>query len=255
MPNIWKFGAQGDAPAPNNSGNSGDKSNSGNQDNKNNNDNNNNNNNVDPNMQMVDTIWDEIKKDPKDQNDKNNNNQQQQQQQSDPQKDVDTYLAGIGLGEYKLTEQELEAFKSGEGVQSAFDNINKRIRDSHIKAVSAANTLLEKKIPELVEAAVNKSKSFYQGEQLRDLLQERLPWTRDPVIAPMAETILRQLLIKGATHDQGIEGTKKYFERVQKAMDPSYIAPNKNTNQPYRGQRPQETGNMDWMKVLSPGNN
>ena len=211
--------------------------------------------NVDPNDALIDDIWKETKAKPNPNEPAPTQQQQTAPTQTDPAKDVDTYLNSIGLGELKLSETELESFKTGDGVQAVIDNINKRIRDSHVKALSGASTLIEKKVKDAVELAVNSSKSFYQGEQLRGLLQDKLPWTKDPVIAPMAETVLRQLLTKGATYEQGIEGTKKYFERVQLAMDPSYVAPNKNTQGSYgNNARKPDQGNTDWLKVLSPGN-
>lgn len=263
MPSIW-----GNRPNSSNSddANKNNQQNNNNHQNNqgggnNNNQNDNNNNNEDPNARMIDDIWKDIetKKDDNsgnngnNQNNQNNQNQNDPNNQSDPQKDVDAYLAKVGLGDFKLTEAELEAFKTGDGVQGVLDNLNKRIRDSHISAITSANKLMDKKIEAAVDAAVGKSKSFYQGEQLRSLLQERLPWTKDTAIAPMAETVLRQLLTKGASYEQGIKGVEQYFQRVQKAMDPGYEPPNSNTRQPFRGQK-QEQGNQDWIKILSPSN-
>lgn len=228
-----------------------------------NNDNNNNNNksdNIDPNDKMVDDIWNEMKKDDtknggvdptKQQNGPNN----QQQQQQDPKAELKSYLDGVGLGDFTLTDAQKEQIKSGEGLDAIFADINGRIQLSHTKALSGASALIDKKVKDAVAQAVGESRSYVKGEQLRSELHASLPYTKDPIIGPVAETVYKRILEKGATVPDAIKAVDKFFERVAKTRDPDYVEPNSNTRNSFRGGSSQmKEGpageNEGWLDVL-----
>lgn len=214
-------------------------------------------NNGGNNDDLINTIWDDVKKDnkaadPNNNNQQNNQQQQQQQQQPDLQKQTTDYLASVGLGDLALSEAEIENLKSGEGFAAFAKNINGRIQQAHLKALSNANQLIDKKVEAAVAQAVDKSKSFYQGEQIREILRDKLEIAKDPLYAPVVETITRQFLSKGATLDQAIDGTKKYLEKLSQKMDPN--APNANTKNGFRGNPRQQDDNTNWLDVLGAKN-
>lgn len=216
------------------------------------------NNNIDPNEGLINDIWKETQDDKGQGPNNNGSNAQQQQQQttqSDPKKDMADYLDGLGLGEFTLSDADKAAIQSGEGLDALVSNINQRIQRAHTSALSNASKLIDARVSAAVDKAVEKSKSFYQGEQLRGVLHEKLPFTKDDVIGPIAETVMRRLMEKGADVTQAIAGTEKFFNRVQTKMDPTYVPPNANTRQGFRQSAVPKAGpsgeNESWLSVLS----
>jgi hypothetical protein len=209
----------------------------------------NNNNNGGTNQDLIATIWDEKKDDASSggKSGEQPNNQQQQPQNQPVQKtdeqlraEVSTFLGSVGLGELTLSAADVEKLSSGENTHQEFANIiNNRIQQGFLQAVQSSQRLmaaeLDKRLPEMVEQAFNKSKGFFEGNNLRSILHKELPFTTDPSIGPVAETVMRQFLVKGATKEKAIEHTREYFDRVRKAMDPNYVPVNRNSRTTFRG--------------------
>jgi hypothetical protein len=214
-------------------------------------------NNSGTNNDILDDIWKETKAadDPNKQQQNQQQQQQQQQQQTDPQKQVTDYLASVGLGEFTLTDAQIEQLKTGEGFPELMGQVNQRIQQSHLKAMSNVSTLVDAKVKAAVESAFDKSKSFFQSHQLRETLQEAMPTiAKDPNFGPVAETVLQQLLSKGLSVPKAIEGTKEYFKRMAERVQGENVNPN--TRQPFRsGPSAQEgSGNEGWLDVLRVNN-
>ena len=214
-------------------------------------------NNIDPNINLIQDTW----KDHVDPNKKVDDVAEKPAIQPgsppDPKAELKKHLDDVGLGDLTLTDAEIEAFKSGENVADILGKINQRIQTSYLKSMSNFSTVMEKKIEAAVEKAVQQSASMFEGERLRDILYEELPFTRDTAIAPIAETVLRQYLSKNMSKKDAIEATKKYFKHMQKSMDPDYVEPNPNTRTNFRGNPPPGDAkglpagdNQSWLAVL-----
>lgn len=216
-------------------------------------------NNGGTNEDLISTIWDETKDAPPGQGNPPNGQQQQQQQQTPPQRtdeqvrgEINQHLQSVGLGDFALTAADVEKLQ-GENSHQEFANlINNRLQQSYLQAVQTSqkliNAILEKRIPEAIEQAVNQSKAFVNGNDLRSHLRKEIPFADDPAIGPMAETVFRQFLVKGASKEKATEQTKLYFERVRAAMDPNYVPPNPNTRTTFRGHPRQAMNFVDVLK-------
>jgi len=257
------MGQNDDRPAGNSNNNSGGNNPQNNGNNNNNNTNNNNNNNTDNKNDSIDdlvqNIWSDVKdgnsgggnqpqnqQQPQNQNNPNNNNNNGPQKT--PEEQIADHLKSVGLEPIQLTEQDKTALQSGD-FGGVMDRINQKITGAYIESMKASNKLIENAVTKAVDQAVNKSKNFVEGTQLRELLNEKLPFTKDASIGPVAETIMQRLLGKGATKDQALDGVQKWFDRTFKTVNPDF-QPNPNRNEGFR-RTPQSTSeDTDWLKAL-----
>lgn len=169
----------------------------------------------------------------------------------DPDKQVSDFLAKQGLGDFKLSEQELEGFKSGDpaSVQATMDKLNSRIQNGFIKALSNTNTLITKQVEKAVKDAVGESRKLIIDDKARTALFAAIPWAKDPAIAPVAETVMRKFMEKpGSTIEKAAKLTADYYRHVAKQMDPEW-EPNTNTGGSFR-RTPSHPGDMDFLSIL-----
>lgn len=156
--------------------------------------------------------------------------------------EIATHLGSVGLGDIALSAADVEKL-SGENSHQEFANlINTRIQQAYLQSMQSAQRLmratLDAELPKMVEEAVNKSKSFFEGDRLRSVLKGDdflKPLMDDPSSSPVVETVMRQFIVKGANKDKAIQLTRDYFQRLRKAMDPEYVPPSANTRTTFRG--------------------
>lgn len=214
----------------------------------------NNQNNTGPQTDLIDSMWDEETRgddnggNPPPNNGNNppanangNGNPPAPAVRTDEQlrADISTHLGSVGLGNLEISAADLERLQ-GENSHQEFANlVNTRIQQAYLQAIQSSqrlfNSMLDQRLPKAVEEAVGKSKSFFQGDQLRTFLKANIPLASDPALGPIAETVFRQFMVKGADKEKALELTKAYFDRVRSAMDPNYIPTNTNTRTTFRG--------------------
>lgn len=213
-------------------------------------------NNGGTNDALIATIWDEQKpqggNDPQPPNNQPPNNQPQQRTDEQMRSDISTHLNSVGLGDLALTAADMEKL-NGENSHQEFANlINTRMQQVYLQAIQSAQKLftnmLDQRIPKAIEDAVTQSKAFVNGNELRTELFKDMPWADDPAIKPMAETVFRQFLVKGASREKARELTKQYFDRVRQAMDPDYVPPSANTRTTFRGNPRTAINFVDMLK-------
>ncbi len=201
---------------------------------------------------IVDNIFSEDDKSKKNDAIVDPNAAPQNQPAPDPEKQVADYLKGVGLAPIKLTEAQLEAFKSGDGVQEVLDNLNQQIAQGHLSAVSSAQKLISKQVKDAVAEAVGSSATLLRDDKARDALRTAMPWASKPAFAPMAETILEKFL-KKSNNDipRAVKLTQLYFQQQMQEMDPDAQV-NMNTSGNNRKARtPQNPGDTNWISVLT----
>lgn len=224
--------------------------------------------NVDPNLEnndgtnqdLIATIWDEAKGEEKPGSKAGDPPVQQQQQpvqKTDEQLrgEVSSHLSAVGLGDIQLSAQDVEKFSGEQGHQEFANFINTRMQQVYLQAIQSSQRLfqsmLDAQIPKAVDSAFDKSKSFFEGNNLRSVLrsdQELGALMNDPATGPIVETVMRQFLVKGSNKDKALEQTKQYFQRVRKAMDPDYIPVNRNSRSSFRGDPRTAVNFLDVLK-------
>ena len=215
-------------------------------------------NNLPTNDALIDDIWKASKtqsqsgNDPAQQNDPSNP-QPAAKTTADLQKTVKDYLQTLDLGDLTISEADIERLKSGEGFQDLASNLNGRIQNSFLNAVGEVNKLLNKKLPQMVEEAVNKSRQVYEGGELRKRLNEQMPFTRDAAVGPVAESVLRRFLEKPDTSEaQAMDLTKRFFQRVGGMVSEHFPNGDVNTNtrEGFRGAPRVSSETKNWLDVL-----
>lgn len=202
------------------------------------------------NDDAINAIWENVQRDNPTVPDAPQN--PQNQPAPDPKDTLKKYLEGVGLGDLTFDDKSMAAIGTPEGLADQFSSINKRLQQGHVETLKAIKTMLDANIPKAVQDAVTKSRSYVDGKELRGLLNEKLPFTKDPAIGPVAETIMQRFRDKGANVEQALEGTQKWFDHTFKTVDPSY-SPNPNVNGRFGPQRTPQApkgGEMDWLDAL-----
>lgn len=224
----------------------------GNTDNRNNNNQGSGNNNDTSNDVNVDDIWKDIKKENSTGDVRNENTQQTTAPDNrKPEEKLKDYLDSVGIKPVVLDDRDKEDLKNGE-FGGVLGRINDQVAQSHIKALQSMNTVVEAKVAAAVDAAVGKSKAAFEGDKALSALNTAHPWTKDPVIGPIAQTIMQQFINRGATQDQAVTGVGKYFDRVDEKRGINKINSNRNGN--FRGPADQSetSGDVDWVDLLTP---
>lgn len=203
--------------------------------------------------ETIDNIWNEVKKDAdvQNNNDSNNNNNNNQPLVK-PEDQIKEYLSSVGLAPIALSDSDKAELQAG-NFDGVIGRINQNIQTAHMAAVKSSNTLIDQKVARAVEEAVGKSKSFVAGQRSLEALHKALPYTADAAISPVAQTVMQRFIDRGATQEQAIEGVKKWSKRLADAVNPPAKV-NPNLNGQYRGAQNENSGDVDWLTLLSPGN-
>lgn len=192
---------------------------------------------------LVAKIWEAQK--PSDDKTKKDDTNNDNKTTVDANKQVTDYLAGIGLDPIVLSEQEVESFKDGTGIQSFLDRVNTKIQTAHTKAVSAAHALVTKAVDTAVAKAVETSDAKAAGTRYRDHIKANISAAKSPLFSPIVESVFKQFIDKGANIDQATNATKTYLEKLAQEIDPQV-----NTNNGGRFRTPQRAENTDWLAML-----
>ncbi len=259
----------GNTSADNQNNNNSNNQNNNNQNNSNNNNNNQNNNNNNSNNNnnngngsdatndeaFLDKLWSDVQDDDKNKNNNNNNNNNNNSPApvvKTPEEQIKAYLDSVGLKPIEFGDTDIEAVKNGTFDWKQFtDKVNNNVTQAHLQSLSSSKKMIDNAVKEAVEKAVGDSKSYFAGEQFRQVMHEKLEFTQDPAIGPVAETIAQRLMGRGATRDQAIQGVQKWFDHVFAKANPDFEL-NGNTRDTYRGnmRNNSKSGNVDWLDML-----
>lgn len=224
----------------------------GNMDNRSGNDRQQNDNNNIDNDVNVDDIWKDIKRENSTGDDRNRDTTVTAPPDTrKPEEKLKDYLDSVGIKPIVLDDRDKEDLKNGE-FGNVLSRINDQVAQSHIQGLKSMNTVVEAKVAAAVEAAVGKSRAAFEGDKALTALQTAHPWTKDPVIGPIAQTIMQQFITKGATQEQAIVGVGKYFDRVDEKRNGGKVNSNRNGN--FRGpaDNSETSGDVDWVDLLTP---
>jgi len=171
----------------------------------------------------------------------------------DTEVQMSAYLKKVGLEPIVLSEQEIEGFKNGEGVQELVNRLNQRAQQAHIAALRSSDVLIKQQVAEAVKKAVGDSATLLRDDKARDAMVKDMPWTAHPAFKPVAESILSQFLRKsGGDIARSVKLTRMFFEQQQQAMDPEGHS-NTNTGGNNRTMRrnPNGGGDIDFSALLT----
>jgi len=134
----------------------------------------------------------------------------------------------------------------------------------------AAERLTKAQVATASAAAVNEAQQGTRNEMARTQLNKDLPFTQEPELAPIADTVLNGFLAQGQSVPEAIASTGAYFEATAKTagqhfgmqVEPtqnqrpgqqSFRQSNDNPNDNYSGPGQNNQGD-DWVAHLTSGN-
>ncbi len=153
-----------------------------------------------------------------------NAGQQQQQQQQAPQQQqpaksseevFGTYIEkleltkDIDLG--KISEELTQG--NTEGLGTALKTV---AAQTYRQAMVDMSKIIDQKVTAGVEKAVQQSSNAVQGNMAVSQMQTALAFTKNPAIAPIAGAVLSQLIKKGKSVDDAVDGVRQFFQNTSK---------------------------------------
>lgn len=171
----------------------------------------------------------------------------------DPKKQLDDYLASQGLDPIVLSDVDKEELKNGN-----FDNLmlklSGKIQQAHVKGLSSSQTMIEAAVTKAVEKAVGQSRADASGRENLNALHSALPFTKDPAIGPVAQTVMQKFLDRKMSTEDAIKGVKKFFDHTAGKVTGSEVNRNRSGNyQSARDTNSDGEGRESWLDILSPG--
>ncbi len=227
------------------------------QENTNNGNNQNNNNNIQDNNDNFDKLWQD-EADNTDQGKKSTTQQQTQPENvSDNSTQFNDYIATINFMEGVDLPKIAEELNTGktDSMQDAFTKVG---QNAYKRALADGAKIMDHKISQAVEQAVQKAGVNVNANMAVSTMEQRLGYTKDPAMSPIAKAVLAQLMKKGKSLDDAVQGVDKYFARTAQLL-------NKNKNAPHgrpgnRGFNTRDNNNvqsddgdeedLDWMELL-----
>ncbi len=124
------------------------------------------------------------------------------------------------------------------------------------QAMVDMSKVIDQKVTAGVKAAVQQSSSAVQGNMAVTQMNTALAFTKNPAIAPVAGAVLSQLIKKGKTVDDAVEGVRKFFQNTSKISAKELglqHAPNQRPgNQSFNGAGDlgDDDEEIDWLETM-----
>jgi hypothetical protein len=175
-------------------------------------------------------------------------NPQQQQQPSDPTAAFNAHVESLRLTDGINFQQVANDLAQGNhtSLEAAFKSLG---ANSYRAGVSDAQRLMNGKIDDAVNKAVNQSTGNYKSDMIVNRMNDSLPFTKAPEIAPIAKAVLTQMISKGKTHDEAIEEVGKFFQHVGNTVNHNTQAPEGNPGS--RNYNNRQTTTTDWDEIFT----
>lgn len=182
--------------------------------------------------------------------------QQQQQQQTPNVNEVfDTYIQELDLTKGIDLAKVSEELNQGntESLGKAFSEIAAK---TYRQAMLDMSKVIDQKVQAGVTAAVQQSSNAVHGNLAVKQMNTTLEFTKNPAIAPIANAALSQLIKKGKSVDDAVEGVRRFFQNTSKISAKELGLQNpprgRPGNQPFSGPNEitDDDDDGDWMETL-----
>lgn len=138
-----------------------------------------------------------------------------QQQQVDSGAVFDKHIAGLKLTDgIDLTEISNDLNQGNTGsLEKVFEKLTANV---YRQSMMDASRIIDKKVQEGVDKAIQQSTNAVHGNMAVDRMQAAMPFTKDPAISPVASAVLSQLIKKGKSVEDAVIGVRKFFQNTAK---------------------------------------
>lgn len=158
------------------------------------------------------------------------------------------------------------AVREGDAEKASEFFMNSMISTARV-AMAGADRLATAKMTKAMEESVTRATAVTHTNLAVQEMNNRLGFTRDPAIAPVAEQVLNGFLARGDNADTALDNVEKYFKEFALTAGSQFgMAPPNNDLRPgqrgFNDSRMQQNDNtddgqpkeMDWLDVLTSGN-
>lgn len=164
----------------------------------------------------------------------------------------------LGVTAPQISPEMQQAFQQGDfrGLQEVLAGMQRQMFGA---ALQVAKQLATVEAQKAQAAAVDSAKAYMGGNDARRALNEALPYTRDPALGPVAESVMSRALETGANQETAIKMVAAYFNSIgDRVKMPAPVAQNYGgMSMQYPGspafQGPQSERDVDWMALLQGG--
>lgn len=152
----------------------------------------------------------------------------------------------LGLNPVTLTEEQRQKFANGDfsAIEGMLNQVQKQ---AFMATVKAAQALVAKGTEDALKKAQTSTQMYVRGSDARSAMQAELPFTTDPMFAPVAESVLSRALNAGLDTASAVKAVRGWFATLNTASSASTQA-NPNLSQDYSG-GPQPV-EINWAQLL-----
>lgn len=167
-----------------------------------------------------------------------------------------TYIEGLDLTKGIDLAKVSDELNQGntESLGNAFSVIAAK---TYRQAMVDMSKIIDQKVAAGVKAAVTQSSNVAQGDMAVRHMNNALDFTKNPAIAPVASAVLAQLIKKGKSTEDAVEGVRKFFQNTSKisakALGLQKAPQGRPGNQPFSGAvniDDDEDAEVDWIETL-----
>lgn len=189
--------------------------------------------------------------------------QQNKQNDGDPDAAFNKFCRDNGMFEKLDLQGFMKAVADGD-VDKAGEFFMQSMLSTARVAMAGADRLATAKMSKAMEETALKANAMTSTQLLTQEMHERLGFTKDPAVAPLAEDVLNRFLAKGDSAETALENTEKYLKefavaaggrfgmRVDSEMRPGSQG-FRNSQMQQNDNDDSDSGEMDWMDVLTSG--
>jgi len=212
------------------------------------------------NVDLQKNIWEPKTEETQTDNQTSQQQQPQPAQQQDPAQAMQDHLASLNLmQDIDMAKIESEIVQgSTESLQNAFKSVGENVYKA---ALTQVNQLVDSKLEKVKQESIREANASVDAKSAIREMNQKIPFTEDPNIAPVAQAALNSFLAKDLSLPEAIKATAKYFDNVSAQV---------NTAKDFSGNQPGESGfnssqqnnnkskqssHDDWISILTQGNN
>lgn len=214
------------------------------------------NNNQGDNVDLLAKLWENDSGNKGGQGNNNGGQQQTQQQtqQANPNELIRQHLDGLSL-KPSFSQEDMDNIQNGDF--TAFNREMQSVAERvYTQALSHMAGFVDQKVNAAIEEATRRSGANYEINEMVDRMQNSLPITKDPKVAPVAKGILQQALKKGMKADDAINAVSAFFNHLNpKSNNQSRPGrdgrPSGNNNQfPGNNMQDENSQDLDWLQFM-----
>ncbi len=214
------------------------------------------------NQQNNDDKFEEIWQNPTDDTGGPQQQQQQQQVQQSTAEPVDSnkvfneYIEKLELTKSVDLQEISEELNQGktDGLGNALKTV---AAQTYRQAMVDMSKIIDQKVKAGVQAAVQQSNNQVQGNMAVTQMNTALSFTKNPAIAPVAGAVLSQLIKKGKSVDDAVDGVRAFFQNTSKISAKELGLQNpprgRPGNQPFNGTGDlgnDDENEIDWLETM-----